>query len=267
MNESKDYIIKIYDQEFSFTKPQFLLLSSSAFSYFKNNSDPFELVPPSAFDQNQVISCFSSIYLLFENSLSIEINSLNQKIFQFFGDFLDNKSLLKACKFPFNSFGKFSFSFSRFFEVNTKTINSLHNFEIEINDQIYQCSSSLLCCLSDLVFHQFQLEKLYNKLSLSVPDEILPVFESIFDHFNGNPIIFDQFPIHFFLISFEKLQILAAKDLLQSVVPKPISLEEAITFVSQEYSDYYQHLQQSAFQLFTGKLDSINSEFFNSLSF
>jgi hypothetical protein len=58
LHDSKDFIIKTYDELFNFTKSHLILLSSSAFSHYKRNTNPFELIPPSDFLLNQVLSAF-----------------------------------------------------------------------------------------------------------------------------------------------------------------------------------------------------------------
>jgi hypothetical protein len=212
LRNPKDYEIKIYEKVFYFTKAQLLFLSSAAFKHFKHNSNLFELIPPSSFQENEAISCFNSLYSLFFDSISIEINASNQSIFQFFGKKLDNRSLSKACRVSLNSARHFSLSFARFSDVPMKTINSLNDFEIKINENSYQCNSSFLNCLSYYAFNQFQLEQIPEIFTFSVSDELIPVFETIFDPFSGKSIYLEQFPIDYFLDSIEILKITAGRD-------------------------------------------------------
>jgi hypothetical protein len=111
------------------------------------------------------------------------------------------------------------------------------------------------------------LDQIPKPLIFSVSDELIPVFEAIFDHFSGGPINFEQFPLQLFLDSFEILQITAGKDLLQSLVSKPYSLEEAIHFVQTKQSDFFPLLRQNAFDFIQHNFDSISLDLFNSLSF
>jgi hypothetical protein len=85
LSHPKKFIIKIYEKLFYFSKAQIVFLSNAAFEHFKNSFNPFELIPPDSFQSNEVLSCFNSLYSLFFDSISIEINLLNQKYFNFLG--------------------------------------------------------------------------------------------------------------------------------------------------------------------------------------
>jgi hypothetical protein len=85
-----EYTILISGHSFSFTKPQILLLSITAFEHFENTSDPFEIVIPSHLSSEQVMQCFLNIYNLFSVSKEIEITFTELPIYEFLAKELDN---------------------------------------------------------------------------------------------------------------------------------------------------------------------------------
>jgi hypothetical protein len=101
VQESHQFVIQIGPSQFTYSKSQLAFLSNKALKYFRHSEFPFKINLPNDcinFNLNDLISCFKSIDSLFHSQTEIVLNENNLHAFEYLSNFLDKRSLTKACK-------------------------------------------------------------------------------------------------------------------------------------------------------------------------
>jgi hypothetical protein len=100
LTHSKDKIfeIKISSKSYFFSKETIILFSVSAFLYICDYHHSFDVVAQDTISENQLLTCFHELFLLFSSSEEIDISSQNVFTFQYLSEVFENHTLYFLCK-------------------------------------------------------------------------------------------------------------------------------------------------------------------------
>jgi hypothetical protein len=160
---------------------------------------------------------YRQFHSLFCSNSSITIKLANKPIFQYFGDYLDNRSLsLKATKVTKAKSQEFYLSSNHLRTIPQDQLNQFDDCTFFVNSHNIFLNFSLISCICEKCIHLNR----YDKLSFDVPNEFLQVF--ILDNHEISSIVF---LIHFFGVSFPF-------SLISDKIPIPETLSQSIQYIS-----------------------------------
>jgi hypothetical protein len=208
---------------------------------------PFEIVIPSHLSSEQVPQCFLYIYNLFSESTQIKITYSELFIYEFLSEKLDNRSLSSSCNdVSPTCFTTFRLSFLRFKEIPAKTLNSMNDFTLFVNQTSFSCISAYASCISDLIFKQVQLNNQNSAIKFSVSNELVFLLKQVLNLLRGNSIKIPESEINQMIEVSNILHFDNIKKFIFKQLPAPQSFEESIKFIKQSTQFAYQkHLNQA----------------------
>lgn len=255
VNFKDNYSFHVSTSKFNFSKTQLLFLSIKAFNHFKNSRAPFEISPPSSsneipnFSLEDLTKWFSQLHSLFKTTTEIEINLQNVLYFKYLAKILDNPLLKKISKKVLSSKKSqiFKLSSEQLSSISQNKKDSLTNFKLIINNQIFQVNSSLLSCVSNKFL---QMDDQTKELSFTISDEHFDCFSSFLDLFDGIPFQYSDFEISSLLLLIENFDLNILLEILSSEVPIPNSISEAIKFLSFSSTSKLENQSEASFSIF-----------------
>jgi hypothetical protein len=239
----KIYAVIFDGSTFHLTREQTLLLSTSADKVNRKYGKPFEIGhPPTYIGKQDVLSCFNSLFCLFNDSEQIEINSDNKSTFLFLSQQLDNPCLKMVClKVNFDSPQYFFFSSERFMQIPQQTFSHLFDLTIYINNKAFFCNSIFASCLSNAFFEL----KLQNLAKQEIHFDNIDFGETLLSFLrilNG----FSFFVLPFAIDSLQSVIDLLGVQSFSRELPTPTTFENAVQFLSNlVFSDFELQFEDS----------------------
>jgi hypothetical protein len=138
----KKFEVQICSQSFFFSKEQIILLSVEAYLQFLGTNNPFSLMSPLNLSNQQLISSFYEIYLLFPSSHEIQINHSDVQYFQYLAEKFKMLYLLSIYQngIQTNQSQTFFFSSKAFTALPKHHIESLNNIQIILGSETIDCN-------------------------------------------------------------------------------------------------------------------------------
>lgn len=231
--------VTVGESSFSFTVEQISLISPKAFKHFQDSSEPFRIETSNSFDTTELISSFSKIFDLFDQSEEIEINENNFQIFSYLADAIGNLQLFSACEAVQLCKENLNFSLSSTdLKGYSPTIyQSLEIFQVNVNGKEFLFTGPFFACISNLVAEHYEKEKAFIPLTVSITDEfdqklLNLLFFSLRSVFRGNIVDLSQFTSILYLFC-DTFEIPKIRTIMNETYPEPITFDASFQIISQ----------------------------------
>jgi hypothetical protein len=246
VHEDHKCVIQIGTSQFRYSTSQLAILSNKALKHFCHSELPFEISLPNQpdnqinFGLNDLVSCFKSIHSHFHSQTEIIINENNFHAFEYLSNFLDKRSLSRACKeINSNASSVFKLSLKHFKSLYENYLNKLNDFKLVVNDKTFNINFSLFCCVSDKFL---SMKKQEEELICSIPEQYLHCFISFLDIFKKLPFYFESYSLE--SVSY-LINLFGLSNLSQFIcenIPLPQNVNEALEFLSKPSCEFYSNI-------------------------
>jgi hypothetical protein len=154
-----EYIIHISVHSFSFSKPQILLLSITAFEHFENITNPLKLWFHHIYLLNKFFNTFSTFTISFQLQQKLNCLFWTSNIPIYCSRIRQSFSFFCLLRSEVWLFFIFWFKFVKFKDISSKTLDSMNNYK-----NPFSCNSAYIECISDLIWSQIQFNRESNEI-------------------------------------------------------------------------------------------------------